>query len=399
MKFYLLLFFLVVSLFAPVAPAQAQEVPLTAESSAGYTFGERIDFALRVQNGSDLQTITLFFRPELSPNIYEVQVPFQPEARAASEDLFLTQPVDANALGIRPFSDITYWWELETGEGALKVPEKKFIYEDNRLDWQIMVRDGVTAHWTGGGPLMGQSVLDTVDRSLSDLLAILPLARIDALDVYVYPSSADLRESLQAAGALDQPAGQFDLGVVVVTSVNPQTIDSDLAQSLPYELAQLLIFRTAGEQVAAIPWWLREGIAGSARPNESPRQLELLAEAIKFEDTIPLWRLCSEQQDGGDRQELAAAQSTSLLRFVASSQSPGAIRELVTAYVAGDDCEQGVERVLGLTLDELQQAWLDDQVEPNRLNAFLGSSGLWIILLLAGTLLVGILIYSTRARK
>ncbi|MFN2277935.1 MAG: hypothetical protein ACK2UR_10025, partial [Candidatus Promineifilaceae bacterium] len=95
-------------LFAGVSAAAAQEAAPAAESSVDYTFGQELRFNLQVDDASGVQRLTLYFRPELSSNVYEVEVPFP-----AGDTISVTQPVDVSKLDIRPYSDVDYFWEID----------------------------------------------------------------------------------------------------------------------------------------------------------------------------------------------------------------------------------------------------------------------------------------------
>lgn len=393
-RIYTTIFTLILSLFSLVTVVVAQEGTLILDPVADYTFGEELRFSLLVQNASEVEHLTLNFRPELSTNIYEVDVPFQP-----GEMISVTQSIAISSIDIRPFSDVTYSWEVQTASGPQKSPDQHITYEDDGYAWQKMTRDNATAHWVGEPPPFGQSVLDLVDGSLSDLDAIVPLEKIDPIDIYVYPTMVELRSALPDASIEDFPLNQFDLGVILLATANSQMAATELPQSVPYELAHLLLYRAAGKQYASLPWWLREGIAGGVQPNNNPYHDQLLAEAIQNGSTISLQDLCDQPQGTGARQDLAALQSASVVRFIAARQSTGTIPDLLTAYINGDSCERGVEQVLGVSLHALEQEWLASMQEPTSFERFFNDVAIWIIILIAGTLLIVFLISTTRQKE
>ena len=65
-------------LFSLPAIVGAQDGEPNLDSSIDYAFGKEIRFLLSVENGSEVERITLFFRPELSTEMYVVDVPFEP---------------------------------------------------------------------------------------------------------------------------------------------------------------------------------------------------------------------------------------------------------------------------------------------------------------------------------
>ncbi len=374
--------------------AGAQEAPILPESSADYAFGDELRFSLVVHNAAGVEEITLHFRPERSTNTYEVNVPFEP-----GDTISTTHAIDAAALDIHPFAEVMYSWELGTTGNPQTVPTQQFTYEDDQFEWQVSLEAPTTVHWTEDFPDLAKIVRDTVDGSLKRLEEITTITDVGPVDVYVYPSSAELRSALRRAGVEDEKSGLPEWDVILVTALNAQTVESDLAMSIPYELAHLILYRVAGEQYAAIPWWLREGIAASAQSSTNPRQEQLLATALLQGNTIPLSRLCAEPQETGDQAQLATIQSTSLLSFVSEEMGSGAVPKLITVYAAGAGCNEGIERVLGRSLDDLEREWLAAMQPPTVSNKFVADVGIWILLLAGGTLLVAFLMYITRMRE
>ena len=391
--FFTFLLALLLPLVSLVTLAAAQDGALVLDPSADYTFGEDLRFSLQAQNAATVQELTLVFRPELSPNIYEVDVPFQP-----GQTISVTQSIDVNDLDLRPFSDVAYSWEYKTAGGSQKIPEQFITYADDRFAWQKMTRDAATAHWVGEPPPFGQSVLDIVDNSLLQLDEIVPLEKIDPLDIYVYPNMVELREALPQNGLEKFQTSQLDLGVILVATASAQLAETELPQSIPYELAHLLLYRAAGEQYATLPWWLLEGIAAAARPDNNPHHDQVLSEAVQSRGTIPLVDLCSEPQGSGARQDLASLQSASFIRFLVDRQSTGTIPDLLAVYINGIECEQGVEQVLDTSLDVLEQEWLDSMRDQAPWERFFNDAAIWIGMLTAGSLLTIFLIYAARQK-
>jgi hypothetical protein len=372
---------------------EAQEGALILDPSVDYTFGEDLRFSLQVQNASGLEHLTLAFRPELSPHIYEVDVPFQP-----GETISVTQTVDVNSINLHPFSELTYSWKYETANGTQRLPEQTVIYEDDSYNWQKMSRDDNTAHWIEEPPPFGLRVLDIVDESLLDLEEAIPLEEVSPVDVYVYPTMAELRQALPQNNLEDYQTGWLDLGVILVATANSQTAENELPQSIPYALAKIFLYRAAGNKYDSLPWWFREGIAGSIHEDNNPQHEQVLADAIQNKTTIPFRDLCYQSQGTGAQQDLAAYQSASFVRFLTERRSTDTIHKLLIAYLNGSDCEQGVEQVLKTSLDNLEQDWLNNMKQQAPLVRFINSLAIWIVMLLAGTLLIIYLIYATRKR-
>lgn len=384
--------FLIPFLIGPTSVAKAQDGESNVDSTFEYVFGKELRFILSADHASEVERITLLFRPELSSEMYIVNVPFEP-----GENLSVTHPVNVSMIKLKPYSQVTYSWQIDTDKGSWKVPEQSFAYEDDQFDWKQMTRAGATVHWTENGPSFGHDVLNVVDDALLPLSKVLPLENISPFDIYVYPSSADLRAAVALAGLDSEKISHPDLGVILVTAVNPQSAVSDLGQSIPYELAQLLIYRLAGEEYADFPWWLAEGLGTAFLSRPNPRSSQIVDEAISAEATIPLRHLCKAPVEEGDSAVLARAQSLSMVEYIRTTYGDQRLSDLVRSYSQGIECQSGVQHTLGLTLDQLEAEWLDSHLSPSLPTRLTNDFGLWILIILAGFGFSLILIrYSTR---
>lgn len=352
-----------------------------------------MQFRLTGANVEDVQSVQLFFRPQNSQTVYSVAVPFENDTA-----LIASQAVDLTLFNLPPYNLVTYWWELETGFGPITVPEQTVVYEDDRFAWQRMTQNGVTAHWTGNGPFFGQTVLDVTAVALDELARVLPLQEIAPFDVYVYPSSADLRAALRLTRLSDEDLPRPELGVLLVTAVNPETAEADLRQAIPQELTHLLLYRVTGDNYASLPQWLSAGLAATVQADPDPRYAPLLETAVVSGTTIPLAQLCSSLPTAGDPALLARAQSAAFITYLEQRFGRTAVADLVSAYAGGAACQEGVQQVLGTSLDELNAQWLAAQQPRSPAVQFLIDNGLWLLLLLGSFGITGLLLWQTRRR-
>ena len=386
---------LCLSFLGLAAAVRAQEGDANLEFSTDYDFGEALRFNLVAENIFDVERVTLSLRPELSTELYVVDIPLE-----AGKALSVTHTIDVDLIELRPFSSVNYFWQVETDSGTLRTAEQSFAYEDDRFAWQQTARGATTVHWTSNGPAFGQDVLNVVDQALLSLSTLLPLESIYPFDIYVYPSAADLRTGVEQAGTVINQSSQPDLDVILVTAVNPQSAVSDLEQSIPTELTRLLIAREAGENLESFPWWLLEGIGSAVQPRPSPSFAQLLDDATENDSAVPLWQLCEAPSGTNTRVMLARAQSLAVVMYIRNRFGDQKLAQLVESYAKGRDCPSGVEETLGVSLDQLHETWLKAYREPPALKRFLNEFGLWILIILAGFGLAWILIrYSTKGNN
>ncbi len=384
--FATLLFFL---LLDAVPIGFAQDGP-ALRSEADYAFGQVLRFHLELPESADLQQATLFFREQTALETFRADVSF---AVGANE---LVYEVDLTQLHLAPYSLVTYWWVLQTEQGEVLSPQQTLAYEDDQYNWQRMDRDGVTAHWTGGSPAFGQTVLDVVSEIMPRLTAVLPLQTLEPFDIYVYPSSADLRAALRLTGLGESEGPQPELGVILVTAVNPQTAQEELRQSLPQAITQLLLYRISGQNYDDFPLWLREGLASTVTITPHPRYDDILETAVREGTTLPFLELCDAFPQENNSHLLAQAQSDDLIRFIKNRHGDQSLSALVNVYRTQADCAAGVRSALQISLADLETAWLSDRQIRTPSEQFWLDNRLWALILLGSFIITGLMIWRTK---
>lgn len=364
---------------------QSEEV--SATSFADYAFGQVIRFYLMAESQNDIQAATLFFRAPEFPNTFVQELSLQP-----GKQVTLSFEQDLNQMQLAPFTTVTYWWVLQTAESQdLIIPEQTIIYEDDRFQWRNVAQNNVTVHWTGNDNSLGQIALDVVAESWPRLLVWVPTEADVPLNIYIYPSSADLRAALRLTGRDWVGAHAApELGVLLVTAVNTRTAATDLRRSLPHELMHFLLYHATGPGYRQLPMWLNEGLATLVEENPNPIYESLLKTAVSDSTLLPFTDLCHTFPGEENKALLAYAQSLSLVRYLQANYGNQTLRQLVAAYADGADCASGVSRTFPLSLEELTDAWLQEQEPQSPLTQFWRTNRLWL-LLFTGSLLFTIL--------
>ncbi len=382
-----------VLLLLAVAPARARQEGGIVRSTGDYVYGQTMRFHLSASDIGPVQAITLYFRLGASADSFAVaiDVPSGPV-------IDVSYALDLTQMRLPPFIAVTYWWALERDEDTLLVPEQIISYTDDQFNWSQLVETdevgggSVRVHWTGEGTAVGERARDLVFEMLPRLAPLLPVERVLPFDVYIYPSTADLGAALRLAGRGFQPGQTYpELGVVLATVVNPETADSELRPDLARGLVDLLLFQGLGQSAYRVPPWLTHGLAGAVRGAEDIAGDDALRAAISSGTTLSVDELCAGLPVAGD---LAAAQSEALVRFIATNYGDDAVRELVAAFAAGDDCSTALGQVLQLSPAQLEAAWL------RSLHSSAGRStaelAVWLGLAVAGFALAGLLLLRPR---
>lgn len=373
---------LLLGLFAAVlylglgGTAVAQTESLNSRVEVAY--GQKATFRLTGQIDAEIEQIELFIHTAHAATPLSVSVRFtqDPSQLVAGYDL------DPTLANLPPFADVTYWWELVTADGTIfTVPKARFAYADDRFAWRTLSREDIIVHWTGNDDALGRLAWDITAESRQVLDQTLPPTAVSPLNVYIYPSTADLRAGLRLAGRdWQNEHTDPDLGVLLVTAVNLLTAEADLSQSIPHELAHLRLHRLA--PTVQLPYWYKEGLALFAEKNNVEGQ-DLVETAVANDTALTLLTLCTNFPQAEPEKALALAQSRSLLRYIQAQHGDQALRQLGSVYLSGAGCEVGLNQTLDLSLAELNADWLAAQAPQPAWLTFLGQNGIWLLLLLA----------------
>lgn len=353
------------------------------DSEAVVTFGQQVVFTLTAVTDEPLTAVTLSIDPA-NGMAQVVNLQATQSADGSWRTAYEWQP---QTVALPPFSTITYDWQVTAENGEIiSIPPQQVTYQDDRFAWkkieQPVAGTAVTIFWPGDSDKPGRVAYEMVQRTAAQLQAVLPLPTETSLPIFLYPSSADLRSALRLNGH-DWVKGHTDpaLGVVLVTAVNSKTAAEDLQLSLPHELAHFWLYQATGPAYADMPYWFKEGWAVWAAGNGGS---DMIA------SPLPLADLCGT--DAPADGELAARESGALVQFVAERYGRDALAGLARAFANGEGCDTAVQMALGQTLPELEADWLAAQQPQPAAIQFLQQNGVWLLLLLAGFGLMGLLL-------
>ncbi|MCX7855130.1 MAG: peptidase MA family metallohydrolase [Anaerolineae bacterium] len=367
---FLLLIALLLSLApgAAAGPATFQEAPITVqEATVTYTFGQQAVFSIQATASTDITALYLYIQSAGSERVEVTSVPVDPGSSVQA-----TFTRDLRLFPFPPFGTVRWWWEVRDGAGhQLTTPPSTFRYEDNRWDWSSRTAGPITVYSPVDDPRYLQAALDIAATSLERISRSLNAPALEKVEIYLYPSLADLQAALRMAGR-EWMGGQArpELGVILVAVPHDDGYMAQMEQEIPHELTHLLIYRLTGPQgYLYVPAWLNEGLATANQTRPDPNLDSLLERARNEGRLIPVRNLCPPFSTDPAEALLAYAESGSLVRYIRQQYGDSSIRALLQAYADGADCEAGVQRALHITLDQLERAWRAD----------LSGVGKWIV--------------------
>jgi hypothetical protein len=344
-------------------------------------FGQQITFQARLKSQIPIVSAALVF----SDNFDEIVRRFPVDI---SEDGVVTYRFDVTQNVLRPFTTISFWFEVTLQNGqTLRSDNYRVQYVDDRFTWQQQVDGMLRVHWYEGDAVFGDALLDVSRRSLTAVNALIPDPLDAPLDVYVYASTSDLQSALFLGGE-DWQGGHANpkLGVVMLAVTPGPGQSIDMETLIPHELAHVLLYRSVGDGYVSLPVWLSEGIASLAELYPNPDYEQALTVASQNDSLLPIADLCDTFPLDASGAYLAYAESQSFVRYLRDSYGTPALFSLTSAYADGLSCEQGVVRALSTSLANLDTRWRESVLGQNVAGVFLRNMspylGLFVFLLL-----------------
>ncbi len=337
--------------------AQAQDgPPIHVTVNAGtYSFGQQADFHVVLSAEREVTTLYFFLQRQGVAHTEAFGVPI-----AAGTEIDASHSVDLRLYPFPPFSAVTWWWEVGDAAGRVSATAPSTLqYVDSRYSWQSNSVDRVRVHTVVSDPRYVQTALDVAHVNLGRIEEMLQSPALPPVDIYIYPTLSDLRAALEMGGR-EWVGGQArpELGVILVAVPYNDEFSAQMERDIPHELTHLVVYHLLGAQgYVNVPAWLNEGLATANETWPNPRFDLLVEQADQDGRLIALRDLCVPFPVDAQMAELAYAQSASVVRMIRSRYGDSGIRSLLSAYGDGAGCAGGVERALGMTLEQLEWTW------------------------------------------
>jgi hypothetical protein len=190
------------------------------------------------------------------------------------------------------------------------------------------------------------------------LAAELGVPAVVGLQVYLAPDARSFEE-LQPGAPPDWADGTAwpHRGLVFLRA--PRLRDGTapaLEVVLDHELVHVLLGQAFGAR--PVPRWLQEGVAKVMAREYTPGMTDALAAGMLGDDLIPLERLVAGFPEDPVRAQLAYAQSADLVAWLRNRWGDEALRVLIGRMAAGEGFGPALHAATGMSVDQLEEAWL-----------------------------------------
>lgn len=375
---------ILLSLIIAVIPVRAQEGIF--DSTAVARFGEAIHFQAILKTTQPLKYALLYFQEHGNTRTEVKPVNISILDNGVYQMDFL---LDLTEQPMRVFSTLEYRFEVTLQNGdVISSPSQSLDYVDDRFPWQEKQEASYRVHWYQGDLTFAQKALDAAQSGQERIRSILPVNNPPPIDIYIYPNSSDMQETLQLAGQT-WVAGHAepDLSVIVVTLPAGPEQQLLMEQRIPHELLHVWLYNILGDNYTNLPTWLSEGLASNAELLPNLDYQIALENAYAKEKLTPMASLCNNFPRDASGALLAYAQSTSFVSFIRQSYGSERLHDLLNEYVGGVSCDIGVQNALGVSLAQLERQWRRAQFGENQVALAMAKLWPWLILASAAILI------------
>lgn len=263
---------------------------------------------------------------------------------------------------LRPFASVDYYYSFILPDGSTWSSQPFVLdYRDNRFAWQTL-NDGIfQVYWYEGDMAFGQAILNAANDGQKQALSIIPGTLASPVTILVYATTDDLQSAMSLSGEhLAAGTSSPEIGLVVVSIPPSPEARFELGRQIPHEIMHLQLYQSLGSAYEKLPPWLVEGIASyvEIKPNQDYQRA--LNKAADEEKLIPILNLCGAFPTEASGAFLAYAQSESFVSYLIKTGGAEKLYNLTAQYRDGLGCNEAVEKVYGLDLEQLDLRWREN---------------------------------------
>jgi len=342
---------------AVAAPVAAAGTVTFGDPSATSVFGTGITFSQPISGpGVEARYVEILItRPgSAGPEVYPI-----PHAGTIASSTFEYRMREADQ-HIYPNTKLTARWRVVDTAGTVSVgPPTTITYMDTRFDWQTATGSVVRVHWYKGDEAFGRRALAIGEAGVARAEELLGVTETEPVDFFVY---ADLEAFYDALG----PGTRENVGGEALTGIRTlfglitpdQIAESWVGIVIPHELTHLVFDTAVQNPYHFPPHWLNEGLAVYLTQGYDAGDRQLVRNAVRAAEIIPLPGLDGQFPTRRDKFALAYAESVSAIDFMVRTYGRDGLVKLISSYATGVTDDNAFSGALGVNARAFNDAWL-----------------------------------------
>lgn len=253
--------------------------------------------------------------------------------------------------------DISWWWRLSNADGIVgeSVPEIARWYDD-RWDWKTIQTEQVVLHEYDLSDDFAQTVLETVQDTITDLEHSYGIEASETVSVWVYASNTDFQiakppNSRETIAALSYP----DMNLIA--AILPEGDDAELLRVLPHEVSHHVLAQATENPYSRVPLWFDEGMATHVQTGGTDGYMEMVTRARDDGRLFDLNSLTASFPYQAQQATLGYAASWSAIAYLTETYGDDGIARLIAAFAEGIPYDASIQKALGIDSDTLNTDW------------------------------------------
>lgn len=271
---------------------------------------------------------------------------------------FAWEPRDPLVVG----TEVEYRFVIRGADGSeTRTAPAAVSYIDTTLPWTT-VSEGLVEIWYYAGGEAVEADARAGIRAALDFLRDSFDAELERLTrLMLYADIATMRRDL-GGGASPWVGGAAiaDLNVTVLHAPVVNRDPLDLQATVAHEITHIVLEHRTGNSFGGLPAWLHEGVATTveAEINERFGYDDIMKRLVDEDNFVSLRGITGSFPADSQAAVNAYAQSNSLVTYIIETWGSEGIAALLEAYAGGVSDDEAVQAALGISLDELNRAWL-----------------------------------------
>ena len=262
-------------------------------------------------------------------------------------------PTRDSQLWIPAGADFEWRWEFVYASGEVFETEPQiWRYEDPRFEWQSLKQGYLEVAWYDDRGV-AQTMLEEGLEALAEISPFLGLDELIPIKVYVWASTEDAREVERIQSERFEESVITGGTRVLADLVHIYTPSRWVVR---HELTHVLT-KLAGEgPYGDLPAWLDEGMATISEGDWLDRRGGALQFAINNDQVLSLRSMESPSNRPGFV-DIFYGQSAAIVLYLISEYGTDKMNELFATFKEGSSVEDALDKVYGLSRDELDNDW------------------------------------------
>jgi hypothetical protein len=349
----LLVLALAASMLPGIVQARDTNVIQVKESDAQPNFPMRITFSLNARStDAPISEVELLYGSTRADSRTIVPIDITPDDQIDVQHVLDTQQYFL-PVGI----ELSYNWIIRDAAGnILETPTQELVYHDERFPWQELSERGVTIYWYDGSDQFGAEMMQIATRTLDRLQTEIGATVDDSVKIYIYANQRDLRSALQP-NSVEWVGGQAMPSLGLITGIVAGGDMSEAKRIIPHELSHQVLHQAVENPYGGTPLWLDEGLAVHNQETLDSVFPQMLEQAARTDQLIPLEALASSFPADPNRALLSYAQSNSVVEYIIDDYGTDKLAQLVDTFREATPVDEAVSQVFGLSVDELHAEW------------------------------------------